>query len=120
MDQSLFEKGLLKSFFEKRPLAGGLSDDGAASSSLALADLAALGASSLLRGGFKASATRDMKRAASPLASSGTASAPHRAASPARPCPPWRSRSARGRAPGPCGRDGRRPRSDEHRLNSSH
>src|SRR3546814_12576106 len=66
MDQSLFEKGLLKSFFEKRPLAGGLSDDGAASSSLALADLAALGASSLLRGGFKASATRDMKRAASP------------------------------------------------------
>src|SRR3546814_1190961 len=75
MDQSLFEKGLLKSFFEKRPLAGGLSDDGAASSSLALADLAALGASSLLRGGFKASATRDMKRAASPLASSGTASA---------------------------------------------
>src|SRR3546814_2517285 len=73
MDQSLFEKGLLKSFFEKRPLAGGLSDDGAASSSLALADLAALGASSLLRGGFKASATRDMKRAASPLASSGTA-----------------------------------------------
>src|SRR3546814_7358224 len=68
MDQSLFEKGLLKSFFEKRALAGGMSDDGAASSSLALADLAALGASSLLRGGVKASATRGMKRAASPLA----------------------------------------------------